>query len=323
MQKKIEWNKNVKLILSDVDQTIADLYSPIDQELVRELEKILEEGKILFLISGQDVKDIVWRVTDKINFNYRNKILIGSCSGTEVWGFNKDGKINLRPFYSLYEEKLSEVQKKNLRVVSSKLISEFKLKIFPPTNVTKFLMDSGRDPFAVMYQDRGPQITYEFVNSYDMSSDQSKTISEKLNLDKEIFDFRIPFIERADQLLKEYDVPMTPRLAGEFAVDFAVEGVSKNTAVKFVLENEEHLKILGTSSEELLNADRLEVWGDKFSIIKGGTDRHISEALDPNVRSITFRQEDPSEFLPGYNIVVWDGEKRLQEGLLEYLKLRK
>lgn len=62
--------------------------------------------------------------------------------------------------------------------------------------------------------------------------------------------------------------------------------------------------------------------GDKFSVVKGGTDRHISEALPKKVRSISFRQEDPKEFLEGFNIVVWDGQKHLHEGLLEYLKSR-
>jgi hypothetical protein len=65
-----------------------------------------------------------------------------------------------------------------------------------------------------------------------------------------------------------------------------------------------------------------EVWGDKFSVIRGGSDRHISEGLPKAVRSITFREEDPTEFLESYNIVVWDGDKHLHEGLLEFLKTR-
>jgi hypothetical protein len=49
----------------------------------------------------------------------------------------------------------------------------------------------------------------------------------------------------------------------------------------------------------------------------------MSEALPKEVRSIDFREENPDEFLPGYNTVVWQGEKHLHHGLLEYLQTRK
>jgi hypothetical protein len=58
----------------------------------------------------------------------------------------------------------------------------------------------------------------------------------------------------------------------------------------------------------------------KFSVINGGTDRHMSEALSPEVRSIDFRQEDPSELPENLNIVFWDGSHHLHHGLLEYLQ---
>ena len=43
-------------------------------------------------------------------------------------------------------------------------------------------------------------------------------------------------------------------------------------------------------------------------------------ALDPRVRAISFRDEDPAEFPDGYNIHLWDGAYRLHDGLLEYLR---
>jgi hypothetical protein len=48
----------------------------------------------------------------------------------------------------------------------------------------------------------------------------------------------------------------------------------------------------------------------------------MSMALPATVRSIDFRQEDPTEFPEGYNIVLWDGQKHLHHGLLEYLQSR-
>ena len=119
--------------------------------------------------------------------------------------------------------------------------------------------------------------------------------------------------------MSKENLPITPRLAGVFAIDFAIKGVSKTTAVKNILENEKVLSQSGLSKETLSEPLHLEVWGDKFSTIRGGTDRHISEALSKKVRSITFREENPTEFLEGYNIFVWDGKNHLHRGLLEYL----
>lgn len=67
----------------------------------------------------------------------------------------------------------------------------------------------------------------------------------------------------------------------------------------------------------------MEIWGDKFSTVKGGTDRHIAEALPKEVRAIDFRRENPKEFLEGFNIVVWNGAKEKEAGLEEYLQSRK
>jgi hypothetical protein len=36
-----------------------------------------------------------------------------------------------------------------------------------------------------------------------------------------------------------------------------------------------------------------------------------------------FRDEDPAKLSPDYNIQLWRGNKRLHEGLLEYLQSRK
>lgn len=136
------------------------------------------------------------------------------------------------------------------------------------------------------------------------------------------YDLRIPLLERADELFQTANLPITPKLGGVFAVDFALKGVSKITAVKHIVESDEILQTIGLSTLTLREPETIEVWGDKFSSLRGGTDRHMSQAVSKEVRSIDFRQEDPSEFEAGYNIVVWDGEKQLHEGTLEFLRGR-
>jgi hypothetical protein len=173
-----------------------------------------------------------------------------------------------------------------------------------------------------MFEDRGPQITFEVVNGADLELDEVEKLELEVPETHGAYDLRIPIVERADQLFIENNIPVTSRLGGEFAIDFAVKGVSKETAVRYVLENEKILPGLHLKISELNDPSHLEIWGDKFSEIRGGTDRHMCEAVDPKVRAIDFRPENPEEFPKKYNIVVWDGNKHLHEGLLEYLENR-
>lgn len=319
----MQWNNNVKFIISDVDETIADLYVDAKPEMISELEKLLAEGKVLFLISGQSVQSIKWRIVGHIRKDLRYRIIVGHCSGAEVWGFDQKGELRDKPFYSLYETDFSEEQKKSWRKIIENLIKEFKLKTLPTMPLPEFEKKTGGDPLSVMIEDRGPQITLEVVNGYDLSPEQAERLAVRVPEVEGCYDLRIPLLEHAEKLLKEKGLPITPRLAGVFALDFAIRGVSKTTAVKYVVEHDSILSSLGIHKSDIDNPDRVEVWGDKFSVVRGGTDRHISEALPQKVRSITFRQEKPEEFLDGYNTVVWDGKERLHNGLLEFLKSRK
>jgi hydroxymethylpyrimidine pyrophosphatase-like HAD family hydrolase len=319
----IEWNNQVKLIISDVDETIADLYMEAKHEMIIELEKILSEGKVLFLISGQSIGNIQWRIVDHIQRHLRKRIIVGHCSGAEVWGFNENGNLQKNPFYSLYDSTLSELQKKKWRDVISDLIEYFQLEVYPPMPVKEFTKKSGQDPLSIMLEDRGPQITFEVTNGYNLSLGKSRELAIKAPIMDGHLDIRIPILYRAKDMLMLNNVPITPRLAGVFAIDFAVKGVSKTTAVKYIIKHNSILNSRGIQKSDIDNPESIEVWGDKFSITQGGTDRHICEALPKAVRSITFREENPVEFLDGYNIVVWEGKRHLHEGLLEFLQSRK
>jgi hypothetical protein len=101
-----------------------------------------------------------------------------------------------------------------------------------------------------------------------------------------------------------------------------VEGVAKTVAIKRVLEDKEILKSVGVAPEDVEKPECLEIWADNFSTTHGGFDRHLSMAVNPKVRAIDFRVEEPKEFPAGYNIQVWDGKNHLQDGLLEFLQSR-
>ncbi|HEX3082461.1 MAG TPA: hypothetical protein VHQ86_04350, partial [Candidatus Saccharimonadia bacterium] len=204
----------------------------------------------------------------------------------------------------------------------AQLIAEFKLQTHEPVTAAEFKQKYGDNPLDVIIEDRGPQITFEFINGHDLTPEQEAAIEVSVPQTHGALDLRIPILERADVLLQAADIPVTPRLAGVWALDFALKGVSKTQSVKRILADEACLSALGLSTQALQDPATVEIWGDKFDQFRGGTDRHIQEAVDPAVRAIDFRAEDPAGFLEGYNTVIWDGQHHLHEGLLEYLQSR-
>ena len=314
----------IKLVLSDVDETIADVYTPATNEMISALSKILQKGIVLFLVSGGGLKSIQERITDKIDASLRHKILIAHCSGAEVWGFNSEGNLNPQPYYGLYDQKLNDNDKKRWREIVKNIVAKYQLKTFETMPVKRFAEVTHGDVFSIMYVDRGPQITLEFPNSYELTNDQKEYIESKLNIQipehEGTFDLRIPIMDDLNELYKNDKLAVKSKLSGIFALDNPIEGVDKTFAIKYVLENAKIMTSLGLPKGIENMPSLIEIWGDKFGQKKGGADFQMCRAVSPQVRSLDFRVENTQEFVPGFNIVNWDGEKRLHEGLLEYLE---
>ncbi len=321
--QSIAWNNQLRLVFSDVDETIADVYTAADPKIIIELSSFLNEGRKLFMVTGGSLARVKRDITDYIDPSLRHNILVGHCSGAEVWGFTTADKLRDRPFFSVYEDTFTHQMKQTWRDIVAQLVEEFSLRPHPAQPKIDFWAQIGQDPRDMMLDDRGPQITMEVVNGIDLSPQQLSELHYDVPLTHGKHDLRTPIMERAKQLFGDAKIPITPRFGGNFALDFAVEGVSKTTSIKAVLQNPEVLATIGLSYSDVRNPSELEVWGDKYSVLHGGTDRHISEALPAQVRSIDFREENPSEFPKGYNIVIWHGKSHLHDGLLEYLQSRK
>ena len=212
---------------------------------------------------------------------------------------------------------LRAIQKRAWRTVIQQLITEFRLTPFPPTPIADFRLQHGEEPWHVLLDDRGPQITLEFPNAYALSDAACEQMHRRLGSSFEGQDLRIPVLHRALRLLQAHAVPVTPRIAGMFALDLAIAGVDKARAVEEAL-TPNVLRGLGLGPD-MLSTREIEVWGDRFSELSG-TDWLMCKPIDRRVRAVSFRNENPAEFPKGYNIQLWDGAHRLHTGLLEYLE---
>ncbi|MEI7578403.1 MAG: hypothetical protein WCJ58_00005 [bacterium] len=321
IQIMLKWNSQVKLILADVDETITDVYTDAVPEMIVELEKLLREGKVLFLASGGGLESILDRVVLKINKSLRKQIIIAHCAGAEVYGLDDSGNLK-KLYFSLYDQVMTAGQKTNWRKLTTALIERMQLKIFPAMAVKKFKTISHEDPLAIILSDRGPQITLEFINAYNLQLADLQKIPYEIPYVAGKYDLRHKALEIIQELLVIYSVPIDVKFGGEFALDMRLKGVSKEVAIRKVLADSKILKNLGLTTTDVNNPEMLEIWGDKFSL-PHGSDFDMSLAVHSQVRSIDFRIEDPLTFEKGYNIQLWDGQKHLHEGLLEYLQSRK
>jgi len=318
----IIWNSRLRIAFSDVDETIAEVYTPADPGMITELSSYLHDGGKLFMVTGGSLKRVKRDIVDHIEPSLRHDILVSHCSGAEVWGFDSTGELREKPFYSVYEETFTPEMKIAWRKVVDQLVKEFKLRTHPAQPKIVFWEKVGHDPLDIMLDDRGPQITMEVVNGIDLTDEQLAQLPYEVPLTHGKRDLRTAIQNRAAELLDKAELPISPHFGGNFALDFVVGGVSKTTSIQAVLAMPEVLTTIGLKPEDVQNPAELEVWGDKFSMLHGGTDRYMSLALPPEVRSIDFREENPDEFLEGYNIVIWNGDHHLHHGLLEYLKSR-
>lgn len=315
----IPWNNNVRLILSDVDQTVAEDFLSAEPEMIQELSKLLKEQKTIFFTTGGPIHRVHERITKHLPAELRYRTLVATCLGAEVWGFDKSGDLKAEPFYSLYDANLSDGQKKKWRLIVRELLSEFKLEVHDITSANEFRSKFGNNPLAIMMEDRGPQITLEFINAYDMNEEQRKIANEKLPNISEQIDLREPVIRWLNQKFQEADLPLSGQLGGTFALDMTINGVSKADAITRIFSNKDVLEYVGLDGVDLNKAENIEIWGDRFEIGRG-TDWLMCEAVNSDVRAIDFRQENPINFPEDANIQFWQGKKHLYEGLLEYLQ---
>lgn len=168
----IKWNSNVRLVIADVDETIAEVYTPATIEMIDELSSLLTDKIKLFMVTGGSLNRVREGITNLIAPELRHNILVSHCSGAEVWGFDKDGELHGAPFYSVYEEHFDDGMKKRWRETVDQLVEEFKLRPHSVRPKTVFWDNIGRDPRDIMLDDRGPQITLEVVNGIDLTDEQ-------------------------------------------------------------------------------------------------------------------------------------------------------
>lgn len=298
----------VKVILTDVDDTVAEAFCEVSQEMVAALEQLLERKMIIFFISGQSFDNVYSRVIQKISEKWYEQIAVSPCNGAEIYRFIK-GKGWIRE-YSILDE---QVKMGELSVVADFIIQRFQLCSIPAHTMEVFRANSRGNPCEVMVGNRGVQIAFDFVNGIEPKLFGLSFVQEKGQVD----DIRPLIAREANQFAKENGYHVVAHVAGPYAIDLVFDGVNKGLPIQKKISFGESLSCKIEQGIVLQNCKEIEVWGDSFENANG--DIQMSLALPPEVRTISFRKLSKENRLATYNIVEWNGQYSCNLGLLEYL----
>ena len=231
-----------KLIVFDLDGTLAESKSAMDDEMVSLLNSLLAFVKVA-VISGGDWPQFQKQLLAQnfISSRLPNLSLLPTC-GTKFYGYLSDWK-------EIYSDDLSISQKDQIIKALNTAMHSLQLT---PAKV-----------WGEIIEDRGSQITFSALG-------QGAPLSEKREWDPE-FVKRRKMQEFLNKLIPEYSV----RLGGTTSIDVTRPGIDKAYGIAKLVE------ILGIKKEEMLFVgDALFPGGNDYPVVEAGV--FSIHVRDPN-----------------------------------------
>ncbi len=223
-----------KLIIFDLDGTLAKSKSSIDKEMAELLQNLLKINHVA-IISGGDWPQFQKQVLSNLPEEpILKKLTILPTSGTKFYHYKKNWEM-------LYEENFSDEEKKKILHSLHKALDESDLNI--------------KKTWGEQIEDRGSQITFSALG-------QEAPLKEKKGWDPD-FEKRKKIVARLEKPLKEFSIGM----GGTTSIDIVKPGIDKAYGIR-KLE-----KILDFSiSEMLFVGDALFEGGNDYPARKTGVD---------------------------------------------------
>ncbi|MDO3387178.1 HAD hydrolase family protein [Gilvimarinus sp. SDUM040013] len=296
---------NARIVVSDIDDTLAPPFKPVPSETLRLIERLIEDGGYFFLSTGQGIENVRTRVLDLLSESARKSVLVSVCNGAEVYSFGDRGELE-RVFLAWETDELTRFSVEIAGLIEV-IKKEFDFDLIYCSSPEEFHSSIRSNLFyPVMVDDRESQVTIEFLSQPEEFSRGSECVEV---LRQRVFDFCCEY-------LRIEGLPYEAILGGTTAIDFQKKGTNKGLPISKLFAKCENLHF-SKSGVKYESADQIEVWGDSFSIDPLGGDCALNLAL-PDSKCISFRKFQQShKYAPG--VVEWQGEYELSEGLYEYL----
>ena len=227
-----------KVLAFDLDDTLSITKSPISDEMVATLSKILEKFEVC-VISGGRFEQFKFQITDRLQVSPKllTRLHLMPTCGTQYYRFNEIKN----EWQQQYSEDLSEVEKQQIREaleVSAKQLGLWK-----------------SDPAGEILEDRGSQVTFSALG-------QQATPEDKYAWDPD-GSKKLAIRDVAAPLLPELEV----RAGGTTSIDVTRKGIDKAYGMRKLME------ALDITKEDILFfGDKLQEGGNDYPVKAMGID---------------------------------------------------
>jgi len=300
----------MNLIISDIDDTLAPPFKEIDSELLSIITQMLRGNVYLFMMTGQSFNNAFNRVVKLFPEDVLDKVYLGSCNGSEVCAF--DGYMP-KVVFSAVENTNRKIDFDALKGLLDKISREYKFHYIRCNSIDSFIDECKlveTSDLLVMYEDKSLQVTIDFI--CPVESEKNGVLQPIDNV--EVIRHRL--IDHLNAVFDQESMGFSAIAGGTSAVDIVIQGVNKGLPIKSMLSKGEAFSKRGDTF--VYTRSSVEIWGDSFSRMPVGNDRYICESL-PDVKAISFRHLSDEDTKGFENLRQWNGDKRLSEGLKEYL----
>jgi phosphomannomutase len=223
-----------RLIVFDLDGTLAKSKSALDDEMATLFSRLLNVVKVA-VISGGDYPQFQEQVLGRLPASsFLNNLSILPTSGTKFFAYNGD-------WHELYSEDLSNAEKQKIEDALAKAVAQTGLQ--------------PKQTWGERIEDRGTQITYSALG-------QQAPLEEKAKWDPD-FAKRKQIKSILDGMLPEFSV----RLGGTTSIDVTRPGVDKGYGIRKLRD------VLNTPiSEMLFVGDALFPGGNDYPAAQAGAE---------------------------------------------------
>lgn len=236
--------KQKKLIVFDLDDTLAKSKTPMDAEMSDLVRRLLEKKKMA-VIGGGKYEIFKWQFVSQLNFSRKllNNLFLFPTSGNAFYRYKSGWK-------NVYAYNLSSLEKKKVRKAFERVYQEIGYK--HPKKV-----------YGEILEDRKTQMSFSPLGQEIVTVLGTRGLKMKEEWRRKHNHIRLKIAKLVSKYLPDLEV----RVGGITTIDVTMKGRDKAYGVK---QMEKHLKI--PVKDMLFIGDSIFPGGNDYSVLKTGID---------------------------------------------------
>ena len=204
-------NLPYKAVISDLDGTLSDTLQEIPKPVMEKLLYLLSLGVQFAIVTTQSYKEVGKYLLSQVPLQNKallQNLTIYSATGSQAFGFDKNGNPLAEPLYDLAQAKLTDQQMQGWRQIIKSLLEEYALD--------------------QEVKDKKGQVVATPVKIIDAGSQIIIRLKERAFL-------RPQLVKRLQVSLNREQLPITLKEIGRTSIRMTIRGIDKSSAVKYHL----------------------------------------------------------------------------------------